>query len=561
MGVLSKLATIFHKLNNDLEIRQKQLQDHKLTTDKIKERKNELVKKFINLKKFVKVSRNIQDQYIRHLRDTQYDPLCINTISADIEIDPGMADEEDQRYYQLEQRQDPDYMKDYNLVQIRSAGDLHNVSQPFKFGTINIWEQQLKDPVLNPIIRYLGETTPYWLTLIKKQLKTEVLTGQFIVNKQGLIRQNKIVLPYTLIFEVIGMIHKQLNHAKNIMKHIQDRFYWPNIKETLERYIKHCHQCQIYKNKRQARSYKYYSKKPSRPNQIISMDSIGPLPKDRFGFRYINCIIDHFTYFMILEPSYTVSDKELAQIIKDRWIYLMGIPDDLVTDNGSGYIGPTQQVLGNHFKINRITITPGNSQALGLNEQTHKGILEALAISIEHGTYLPHWSFFIKSIQFTHNCTPKFQNQISPFELTFIRSPRLAIDNKLTQDLPISKGKANNHTRRQYLEQLTAEKKILTNQFSKYKKQYDKKLEEAHNQQIKLKPLTVGEPVMRYIKFKAGNRRKLYPRWETGYLITRRNKNQITYKIIDKDGRQYNEHRINLRYYYSPAKKIPSDNI
>jgi transposase InsO family protein len=78
--------------------------------------------------------------------------------------------------------------------------------------------------------------------------------------------------------------------------------------------------------------------------QRINVDTIGPLPMDKNGFRYIVVIIDTFTRYMNTYRAKTLEGDECA-VILNWFVARYGVPDEIVTDNGGQFINNHLQYL------------------------------------------------------------------------------------------------------------------------------------------------------------------------------------------------------------------------
>ena len=69
-------------------------------------------------------------------------------------------------------------------------------------------------------------------------------------------------------------------------------FWWPNMRQDIEKYVKGCHECQRSKPDRQPRAAPLQPNEvPSEPWAIISVDLIGPLVTSK-GKDMILVIVD-----------------------------------------------------------------------------------------------------------------------------------------------------------------------------------------------------------------------------------------------------------------------------
>ena len=81
------------------------------------------------------------------------------------------------------------------------------------------------------------------------------------------------------------------------------------------------------------------------PLQELSIDTLGPLPEDEFGMRYIILIVDNFSKFIGLYPAKNISTLEFVKAFLS-WVGIFGVPKILRSDGGSKFIryGGTTQV-------------------------------------------------------------------------------------------------------------------------------------------------------------------------------------------------------------------------
>ena len=117
-----------------------------------------------------------------------------------------------------------------------------------------------------------------------------------------------LVIPEVCADKIITLCHKSLfaGHQGVIKTYltISVKFFIPNLIHYLRSYIKGCHICQLSRNE----------KPPTRhfqtrinPNYILmsrlSMD-LKVMPKSQKGHRYILCVIDEVTNFLITVPLF-----------------------------------------------------------------------------------------------------------------------------------------------------------------------------------------------------------------------------------------------------------------
>ena len=112
---------------------------------------------------------------------------------------------------------------------------------------------------------------------------------------------------------------------------ISDNFI-PNLMHYLRAYIKGCHICHLSRNE----------KLPSRhlqtrinPNYILmsrlSMD-LKVMPRSHKGHKYILCIIDEVTNFLITVPIFHAKSGEVREALLEQVITKYCIPEFIIMD-------------------------------------------------------------------------------------------------------------------------------------------------------------------------------------------------------------------------------------
>ena len=92
-----------------------------------------------------------------------------------------------------------------------------------------------------------------------------------------------------------------------------------------------------------------------RPMDRINIDTIGPFPQDEEGNKYIMVFIDVFSRFVELVPVPDLTASTAAkEVIKFTGRY--GIPDEILTDNGTQYLNELSSLLYDFMCTNHMTI-------------------------------------------------------------------------------------------------------------------------------------------------------------------------------------------------------------
>ena len=119
----------------------------------------------------------------------------------------------------------------------------------------------------------------------------------------------------------------------------------------------------------------------SEPFKRIAVDIIGPLPRSRSGKRYVLAICDYATRYPEAIPLHSTDASHIAEALIGVFSR-MGIPGEILTDQGSNFTSQLLTELYQMLHAHPIRTTPYHPQTDGLVErfnQTLKSMLQKLA--------------------------------------------------------------------------------------------------------------------------------------------------------------------------------------
>ena len=204
----------------------------------------------------------------------------------------------------------------------------------------------------------------------------------------------------------------------------------------LRLYIKGCHICQLNRKDKlpviqlQTRINLNY-----RPLLRLSVDS-KVMPRSCRGHRYILCVIDEVTNYIITAPIKQSRSEEVGEALINNVISKYCIPDYMIMDLDSAFMSSLMNYLFKRLGIKIKTVAPYNHQSL----QAEHGIKSLSNILTKHLTglgrmlldYLP----FATLAYNTYN-SPNLSNY-SPYELVFGRKLKLLLDLETAPDIKVS---------------------------------------------------------------------------------------------------------------------------
>ena len=123
---------------------------------------------------------------------------------------------------------------------------------------------------------------------------------------------------------IITLYHKSLfaGHQGVIKTYstISDKFFIPNLIHYLRSYIKGCHICQLSRSEKLPTRYLQTRINPNYvPMSRLSMD-LKVMPRSHKGHRYILCITDEETHFLVTVPIFQAKSEEVGEALLEHVI-------------------------------------------------------------------------------------------------------------------------------------------------------------------------------------------------------------------------------------------------
>ena len=143
-----------------------------------------------------------------------------------------------------------------------------------------------------------------------------------------------LAIPEMCADKIITMYHTYLfaGHQGVIKTYltISDRLFIPNMMHYLRSYIKGCHICQlIRKDKLLVRQLQTRINLNYRPLSRLSMD-LKVMPRFCRGNRYILCVIDEVSNYIIMAPIKQSRSEEVEEVLLNSVFSKYCIPDYMI---------------------------------------------------------------------------------------------------------------------------------------------------------------------------------------------------------------------------------------
>jgi hypothetical protein len=249
--------------------------------------------------------------------------------------------------------------------------------------------------------------------------------------KYGITKQKLIYIPSVLVSQVVEVYHGSswAGHFgfRRTYNNLKDRYWWPNMKETVKNHLQSCLKCQKFNfGRHKAHGFLHPIESPSGPFQMIGIDYSGPFPTTTQGNKYVLAITDYFTKWVIAIPVEKQNAQTTATILYEHYICIYGVPRQILSDQGTPFNNQLIEAFTKILGCHHIKSTPYHPQTNGAIERFNATFERQLAKVTN--VHMNDWDTHLKSIVFAYNIGKHASTEYSPYQLQFGRHPNLPPD-------------------------------------------------------------------------------------------------------------------------------------
>ena len=476
-----------------------------------------------------------------------YDLIIGNIEGAREPHDPDLT------WYPLKDKEDSVKMVSLSTVETRSMKT--KKSKP-------LIPLKAPDPIDGSREDFLKEQRgdPSILHLWEKAKQKENQEGKYsFIIKNGCLRRkcnepsgNKvnslIVVPKTRRNDVMKVAHDTImaghQGVKKTYERVCAKFYWPGIHKDVTLYCRSCDICQRTLPKGKV-PFAPLGKMPmiDIPFWRVAMDLVGPIyPPSDNGKRYILTIVDYATRYPEAVPLKNINTETVAEALVDIYTRL-GIPHEVLTDNGSQFVSDLMAEVNRLLSIKRMVTTPYHPICNGLIEKVNGNL--KLMLKRMCAERPRDWDRYINPLLFAYREAPNESLGFSPFELLFgrkVRGPMSILGELWTKDEITPEVKTTYEyvidLKSRLSETCKLAQETLAKSQNKYKKYYDRR--------SRPRSLQVGDQVLILLPT---DRNKLLMQWK-GPFPVKGKFNEVDY-IIKIKGKEKPYHINNLKRYFA----------
>ncbi|KAK3719590.1 hypothetical protein QZH41_004747 [Actinostola sp. cb2023] len=349
---------------------------------------------------------------------------------------------------------------------------------------------------------------------------------------------DRIVVPEAYRNEILRVAHTIPLAGHMGVKKTTDRitmhFFWPGVTFDIKKYCATCPQCQLVARKLKS------NRAPLKPTEIITepfkkvaIDLVGELPKSATGYKYILTIVDYATRYPEAIPLRTTSSKVIADALI-QFFSRVGIPEELVSDQGSNFIGKLMTELYENLGITKMKTSVYHPEGNGLVERFHSTLKAMLKKFV--GECVNTWDKYLPYLLFAYREVPSESIGYSPFELLYghtIRGPLSVIKEAWLEKRP---------DRSNMLSYVLEMRKKLSTMQQVVQKNLDKaqdKQKQIYDAHSSRRKFDVGDKALVLLPTPGS---KLEVKWQGPYTVTKVLKGGLNYEL--DTGKAIKQHRV-----------------
>ena len=208
---------------------------------------------------------------------------------------------------------------------------------------------------------------------------------------------------------------------KNFILKFHSQFFFSNapflIKVLCNDYII-CHLDKPYPDQKEIAEKQDFKGQSLYFNHRISFDTKRPKSPSSEGNSYIMVIVDAFTHYVVLNPVPHGNAFYAYTIHYEHWIAKFGLPEILVTNNGTEFKNNEIITLCHLFSIKHKPRTSHAPLIKGLVEGMNRSLQEYFrCIIIGNDTRYTEWSTDVKLFVFSYNSQVTTTLDMPPYEM------------------------------------------------------------------------------------------------------------------------------------------------
>lgn len=211
----------------------------------------------------------------------------------------------------------------------------------------------------------------------------ERLRDKMVINGGVWTHNGASFIPAVLRKRILTSYHGQGIHfgVTKTIEVMRPVVFWPAMMNDVRKFIGDCDVCKVGKSMPKKEAPLQVFEAPERPFQRIAMDFAGPFRPTAQGNKYFLVLVDHFSKYVKAVPARDCT-MEAAIGGLTKLIFEEGVPEEVLTDQGSHFTGKKIQDFFRDNRIKHLRTTAYHPQCDGLAERQMRTIKDLIRCSL-----------------------------------------------------------------------------------------------------------------------------------------------------------------------------------
>ncbi|GAU22605.1 hypothetical protein TSUD_135050 [Trifolium subterraneum] len=200
-------------------------------------------------------------------------------------------------------------------------------------------------------------------------------------------------------------------------KALRAGYYWPTMQNDAKDHVLRCDKCQRHGDMHLAPADELKTLISPWPFAWWGMDILGPFPTAARQVKYLIVAVDYFTKWIEAEPLAKIGASHILRFFKRNVLARFGIPQVLVTDNGTQFTNKKFQEFLATIATTQHFTSVEHPQTNGQAEAANRVILRGLRRRM--GASKGNWTEELHNVMWSYRTTPHSTTGETPFRLTY----------------------------------------------------------------------------------------------------------------------------------------------
>ncbi|CAF3506519.1 unnamed protein product [Rotaria socialis] len=289
-------------------------------------------------------------------------------------------------------------------------------------------DKQTEDPEIQQIIEQIKNKS-HTLSFV---FKDDVLYKLQTPSRNSKRKIKVIYLPSSMVLSLLKACHDDpmsgahFGTDRTYLK-IKNQYWWPHMRNSIQKYIKSCTLCQQYNISRHRKHGQLRPiSPPDGPFSLVGIDYCGPLKRTPRDNQYVLVITDYFTRYTTAIALPNCTAETTAQALFNEYFCKYGVPCTILSDQGSHFQNQLMANIKRLIGYNHIYSTPYHPQTNGIVERFNSTFIPQIAKLQDAENN--NWDEYLQAVVFAYNTGVHKTTKYSPFEMLYGRAPYLPIN-------------------------------------------------------------------------------------------------------------------------------------